>query len=255
MKFTGNTQRGVLIGVTLLALLMIGVVATVAQDDNFVLEGEMSYTVQVADTLDRIGAVFDVKIECIAEINELDNIHAIFPGQELIISDTCPRYGGDDFVRYPRENASPAFGLQTAPGGEGQGGGGDQVWVVGINDTLDTIGQALDVSVVSLQIANDIQTGDLLLVGQEIIIPSDAPAYGLFPALTEPPGNGQGGGGGGEIYVVQPRETLEQIGAGLDVQVACIAEANQLADVNRIFPGQALLIPSDCPAYDGTSTP
>ncbi|MCA9909420.1 MAG: LysM peptidoglycan-binding domain-containing protein, partial [Anaerolineae bacterium] len=105
MKFTGNTQRGVLIGVTLLALLMIGVVATVAQDDNFVLEGEMSYTVQVADTLDRIGAVFDVKIECIAEINELDNIHAIFPGQELIISDTCPRYGGDDFVRYPRENA------------------------------------------------------------------------------------------------------------------------------------------------------
>jgi len=37
--------------------------------------------------------------------------------------------------------------------------------------------------------------------------------------------------------------------------VACVAEANDLADINLITPGLALLIPNDCPAYDGLSTP
>jgi LysM repeat protein len=249
------TKRTAFIGLMLLALLIIGAASTLAQDDTPFLEGEVTYTVQVADTLDKIGALFDVKVECIAELNALDNIHRIFPGDELIISDTCPRYGGDDVVINPREDASPAFGLQSAPEGDGQGGGGDQVWVVGIGDTLDTIGQALNVSVVAVQVANEIEAGDALFVGQELIIPADAPAYGLFPALTEPPGNGQGGGGDGEIYVVQPRDTLDLIGARLNVQVTCVAEANELANINRIFPGQALLIPGDCPEYDGVSTP
>ena len=252
MKFTGNVQRSVFVG---LALLIFGAATTMAQDDTFILEGEMTYTVQVADTLDKIGAIFDVKVECVAELNNLAKINTIFPGQELIISDSCPRYGGDDFVRNPRENASPAFGLQTPPSSEGQGGGGAQVWIVGINDTLDTIGQTLNVSVVSLQVANDVGSGDTIYVGQEIVIPGDAPAYGLFPALTAPPGDGQGGGGGGDVYVVQPRDTLDVIGARLNIQVACIAEANELANAGQIFPGQALLIPADCPEYDGLSTP
>jgi len=252
MKATGNVLRGIVVG---LALLTTGAMATMAQDNAFVLEGEMTYTVQVADTLDKIGAIFDVKVECIADMNGLSVTDTIFPGQELIVSDSCPRYGGGDFVRNPRESASPAFGLQVPPGSEGQGGGGAQVWVVGINDTLDTIGQALDVSVISLQLANSIEPGDTIYVGQEIVIPGDAPAYGLFPALTTPPGEGQGGGGGGDVYVVQPRDTLDVIGATLNVQIACIAEANELADAGQIFPGQALIIPTNCPEYDGFSTP
>jgi LysM repeat protein len=233
----------------------VGAAAAFAQDDTPFLDGEVSYTIQVADTLDKIGALFDVKVECIAELNAIENIHRIFPGDELIISDTCPRYGGDDTVINPREDASPAFGLQSGAAAEGQGGGGDQVWVVGINDTLDTIGQTLDVSVVALQVANEIEPGEAITVGQEIVIPADAPAYGLFPALTEPPADGQGGGGDGEIYVVQPRDTLDLIGARLNVQIACVAEANELDNINEIFPGQALLIPGDCPEYDGASTP
>jgi LysM repeat protein len=237
------------------ALVVIGGAGVVwAQNDAPVLEGEIVYTVQVADTLDSIGAFYDVKVECIAEINELDNINEIFVGQELTISAACPRYGGLDVVVNPRADASPAFGLQTG-GDSGQGGGGDQVWVVGINDTLDTIGQALNVSVVAIQIANDIEAGDTLFVGRELVIPADAPAYGQFPALTGAVGEGQGGGGGGDIYVVQPGDTLDLIALGLNVQVACVAEANDLADINLITPGLALLIPNDCPAYDGLSTP
>jgi LysM repeat protein len=234
--------------------IVSGAGALMAQDDAPVLESEIVYTVQVADTLDSIGAFYDVKVECIAELNELENIHQILVGQELIISDACPRYGGLDVVVNPREDASPAFGLQTG-GDSGQGGGGDQVWVVGINDTLDTIGQELNVSVVAIQQANQLEDGATLFVGQELIIPADAPAYGQFPALTGAVGEGQGGGGGGDIYVVQPGDTLDLIALGLNVQVACVAEANDLADINFITPGLALLIPADCPEYDGLSTP
>jgi LysM repeat protein len=250
------TSRTALLLLALVALLVGG--AAFAQDDATpVLEGEVSYTVQVADTLDSIGAFYDVKVECIAELNELSNINTIFPGAELIISDSCPRYGGFDFVTNPRPDASSAFGLQNAPFGDGQGGGGDgaQVWVVGIGDTLDTIGQELNVSVVALQQENEIAPTDALFVGQEIVIPADAPAYGLFPALNEI-GNGQGGGGAaGEAYVVQRGDTLDVIGATFDKQVACIAEANSITNVNVIFPGLAIVIPDDCPAYDGGSTP
>jgi LysM repeat protein len=234
--------------------------AAMAQDDAptnpAALQGEMTYTVQISDTLDSIGAFYDVKVECIAELNELDNINEIFPGDELILSDSCPRYGGFDFVTNTRPDASAAFGLQSAPAGAGQGGGGDSIWVVGIGDTLDTIGQELNVSVVAIQQANEIEPSAFLDVGQELVIPADAPAYGLFPALTGAVGDGQGGGGAaGEIYVVQPRDTLDVIAATLDVQVACVAEANELENINEIFPGQALLIPATCPAYDGFSTP
>jgi LysM repeat protein len=247
------TLRTTLTAFALVALLVGG--AVFAQDDAPVLRGEVDYTVQVADTLDSIGAFYDVKVECIAEINELSNINEIFPGDVLIISDDCPRYGGFDEVINPRPDASPAFGLQSAPSGDGQGGGGDTVWVIGIGDTLDTIGQTLNVSVVAIQVANEIEPGDALAVGQEIVIPVDAPEYGLFPALT-PIGDGQGGGGqDGEVYVVQPRDTLDVIGATLNVQVACIAEANAIENINAIFPGQALLIPDDCPEYDGLSSP
>jgi LysM repeat protein len=239
----------------ILAIAVASSAVSFAQNNTPAFEGEITYTVQVADTLDTIGARFDVKVECIGELNNLDNINRIFPGDELIISDTCPRYGGDNVVSNPRSDASPAFGLQTGVGASGQGGGGDQVWVVGIGDTLDTIGQTLNVSVVALQVANEIEPSQALRVNQRIVIPADAPAYGLFPALTEPPGDGQGGGGGGEVYVVQPRDTLDLIGARLNVQVACVAEANEIVNVNRIFPGQALLIPDACPEYDGGSSP
>jgi peptidoglycan-N-acetylglucosamine deacetylase len=246
--------KSVIIAVLLVGLLSMGIALTAAQDEPAALEGQIVYTVQIADTLDRIGALYDVKVECIAELNEFSNVNqTIFPGDELVLSDECPRYGGELAVTSPRPDAPAAFGLQAPP--DGQGGGSDQVWVVAIGDTLDEIGQTLDVSVIALAQANNLDNINDLDVGQEIIIPANAVGYGLFPALTEPPGNGQGGGGGGEIYVVQPRDTLDVIGATVNATVACIAEANEITNVARITPGQALLIPSGCPAYDGFSDP
>ncbi|MBL8166002.1 MAG: LysM peptidoglycan-binding domain-containing protein [Anaerolineae bacterium] len=243
------------VGIGLLVLL--GVFAASAQDS-------VSYVVQSGDILDSIAASFDVQTACLAEGNNLGAGNEIKPGQELVIDFSCPRYDGLDFVTNPREEG------QAPPAEEdGQGGGGvepgpnDQTYTVERGDTLDTIGQALNISSVAIQFANGLRPGDFLEIGQVLVIPADAPAYGQFPALSNPADPnaadtelGQGGGGitagaGDQTYVVQPLDVLDLIGAQFDTQALCIAEANALGNPSRIFPGQTLVIPGNCPPYDG----
>lgn len=49
----------------------------------------------------------------------------------------------------------------------------------------------------------------------------------------------------GTVYIVQPGDTLSAIGARYDVDWQAIARANNLADPDRIYPGQRLYIPAD----------
>lgn len=56
--------------------------------------GGQTYVVSAGDVLDLIGAAYNVSPACIAETNELENANRIFPGDELVISATCPPYDG-----------------------------------------------------------------------------------------------------------------------------------------------------------------
>ncbi len=241
----------------LVLVLMSGTVWVVLAQDN-----ATSYTVKRGDSLDKIGALFDVQAACLAQSNDLTLGSMIKPGDVLVISFDCPRYDGFDFVLNPRED-----GKTPARREAGQGGGGSiegDIYTVRRGDTLDTIGQELNVSVVAIRVANGLRAGDIITPGQELVIPADAPAYGLFPALTEPanPNSvnnelGQGGGGaeslaeGDTTYVVQPLDSLDKIGALFDVQTACLAESNNLRLDRPIYPGQVLNISADCPRYGG----
>ncbi|MCC6896101.1 MAG: LysM peptidoglycan-binding domain-containing protein [Anaerolineae bacterium] len=235
------------------ALILSSVTAAFAQDEN--------YTVTTGDSLDKIGAIYDVQVACLAETNNIATGALLEPGQVVAISFDCPLYDGVDFVTTPREvNTNVTEGL-------GQGGGGgaaDVTYQVQRRDTLDTIGQTLNVSVVAIQVANELKAGAILQPGQQLIIPADAPAYGQFPALTTPddPDSdesalGQGGGGatdlsgGDTTYVVQQNDTLDTIGALFDVQTACLASENNLADPAKIYPGQSIAVKVSCPRYDG----
>lgn len=235
------------------ALFFGSVLMAAAQDET--------YTVQTGDSLDKIGAIYDVQVACLAKANELSLGALLSPGDVVTISYACPLYDGVDFVTNPREvNTSVTANL-------GQGGGGgaaDVTYQVQRGDSLDSIGQALNVSVVALQVANKLTPGAVLQPGQALTIPADAPVYGEFPALTapdDPTGDtnalGQGGGGatdlsgGDTTYVVQPNDTLDTIGALFDVQTACLANENDLADPAKIYPGQQLAVKESCPRYDG----
>lgn len=126
-------------------------------------------------------------------------------------------------------------------------GGG--VYIVEIGDTLETIGEELDISVMALLLANDITRATILYPGDELIIPADAPAYGFAPIVVI------SGEGSGSRYVVQSGDVLDLIAAYFDVDLACLVEANAIENPNLIQPGLGLLIPEDCPGYRGLSTP
>ena len=56
--------------------------------------GGATYIVKVGDTLDSIGAEFDVSPSCLGESNELENPGRIFPGDEIALDPNCPPYDG-----------------------------------------------------------------------------------------------------------------------------------------------------------------
>ncbi|NWG16468.1 MAG: LysM peptidoglycan-binding domain-containing protein [Chloroflexi bacterium] len=243
----------------LLAILLTATLIVSAQG------GTNTYTVETGDVLDLIAAAFDVDTACLAETNDLSNPNELTAGQVLLISFDCPRYSGYAFVANPRDGGEQDEPGQGGGGDEGvQPGPGDETYTVERGDTLDTIGQALNISVISLQAANGLADPNQLMAGDVLIIPADAPAYGQYPPLVNPLAAaganmdvelGQGGGApagpGDELYVVQPRDVLDLIGASFDKQAACIAEYNNLADANLLYAGLTLVIPVSCPPYDG----
>jgi LysM repeat protein len=160
----------------------------------------------------------------------------------IIIPADAPAYGV-----FPALD-SPDFGE-----GGGQGGGIDgDLYVIQPGDTLDVIAQELDVSLVSIMRANNITNSRAITPGMTIIIPADAPAYGVFPALDSPDfstGGGQGGGIDGELYVIQPGDTLDVIAQELDVSLVSIMVANEITNSRAITPGMTIIIPADAPAY------
>lgn len=56
--------------------------------------GGATYIVKIGDTLDSIGAEFDVSPSCLGESNELVNPGRIFPGDEIALDPNCPPYDG-----------------------------------------------------------------------------------------------------------------------------------------------------------------
>ncbi len=135
-------------------------------------------------------------------------------------------------------------------------------YTVEYGDVLDVIASRYNVSVACIAEASGLASPHVLRPGDVLTIPANCPQYdGLALGLTPVPPRdaGQGGGGTGRTrtldaggtYVVQPRDVLDLIGAAFDVSPACIARTNNLAQPNRIFPGDELVIDLNCPPYDG----
>lgn len=231
-----------LFALLLASILILGVWVVSAQDaPTGPLEQPVTYTVQPGDILDLIAATFDVQLACLAQLNTLDNPARIFPGDTLIISPECPPYDGASPVRFPR-----------FPAGQGGGGSEDALIYVRPGDTLDTLGQRYNVSVVSLQLANNLLPGAILFSGQRLVIPAGAPPYGFFPAVF--PADQGGGAVSGSVYVIQPRDILDLIAAYFQVDLTCLIERNNIARPDRIQPGTEIVIPADCGPYRGFSS-
>ncbi|MGE5557444.1 MAG: LysM peptidoglycan-binding domain-containing protein [Bacillota bacterium] len=93
-------------------------------------------------------------------------------------------------------------------------------------DTLYLLARRYNTTERAIMEANDLRTTNIV-VGQRLLIPSSS------PAPVPPSGN---------VYVVQPGDTLFRIAQRFGVTVEAIVRANNLA-TTAIFPGQRLIIP------------
>ncbi|MCA9887962.1 MAG: LysM peptidoglycan-binding domain-containing protein [Anaerolineae bacterium] len=65
----------------------------------------------------------------------------------------------------------------------------------------------------------------------------------VFIALAQPALN----------YIVNAGDVLDLIALEYDVSLDCIVAANEMSNPRLIFPGDVVIIPQDCPAYNGQS--
>lgn len=162
----------------------------------------------------------------------------------------------------------------------------DSEYRVRYGDTLDVIGQQMNVSVACIAGANDLINANSLAFGQVLLIPDDCSPYDEIESiiisnvadlrtlalLNE--GLGRGGGGGSapaaeeaaeesaeaeaqaeaipdEVYVVQAGDNLTKIAALFDITPQCLQQTNFITNPDLIYTGQELLIRADCQGGGG----
>jgi LysM repeat protein len=203
------------------------------------------YVMAINDTLDEIAQEKNVSLQAILIANNITDPTSLVAGTSILIPAGAPEYGV-----YPAINPDGTLNLG---GTLGAGGGGDLVgenYVMQPRDTLDEIAQEKNVSLEAILIANNLEKDAVLPPGTVILIPADAPPYGVVPPLGDSTlGAGGGGDVAGETYVIQPRDTLDQIGQLYNVSVQSLMIVNNIESASKVIPGTVILIPADAPPY------
>lgn len=216
-------------------LLILPVLAQEEESDPSPLPitEDVNYEVRPSDTLDTIGALFDVSPSCLADINNLDDPGDLRIGQTLLISVSCPLYGDD-----PRDDG---FGNVLIPRTVVTYEDDCEGYRVERRDTMDVVAQEFDVSIVSLVLANDFQSLVRLEVNDCLAIPDDGVPYGAWPAVLEPVP--------GRLVLVEEGQTLDDVAQEFDVALAALEAANGLGAGEDVPEGTVVLVPNTAPPY------
>ncbi|MFW5748082.1 MAG: LysM peptidoglycan-binding domain-containing protein [Chloroflexota bacterium] len=130
-----------------------------------------------------------------------------------------------------------AFG--TAGSAQTQTEENQTIHVVQPGENLFRISLRYDVTIAQIQQANNIANTNLIFVGQRLIIPTaGTPPPSQPPQQPQPPSQPSP-----STYTVQRGDTLGTIARRFGTTFQAIAQANNVANPNLIFPGQVLQIP------------
>jgi LysM repeat protein len=113
------------------------------------------------------------------------------------------------------------------------------VHVVRPGETLHSIARAYSVDAYHIAMANHLVNPHMVFAGQRLVVPG---GYGYMPPQYVPMHPGQ-------VYAVQPGDTLFSIAMRFGTSVNAIAMANNIRNPNVIFAGQRLVIPGGKPGY------
>lgn len=113
----------------------------------------------------------------------------------------------------------------------------DTLYVVQRGDTLASIARRYNTTIGVLMQLNNIVNPNLIYVGQQLLIPDNKP------------------GSSYQLHTVQRGDTLKNIATRYNTTVTILAQLNQISNINLIYVGQVLLIPSGNPVVTPAASP
>lgn len=189
--------------------------------------GESVHIVQSGESLSVIARRYSITAEQIAQANSISDINTVYVGQHLLI----PSGGRTESV----SSAATATSTETSTLAASS-----MSHTIQLGDTLYRISLMYGVPVDDIIAANSLSNPNVLALGQDLRIPSVADT-------------------GSRTHVVRSGETLAEIAIRYNTTVDGIAISNGISNPARIYPGQALTIPSpgaaarEYPAQSATS--
>lgn len=158
------------------------------------------YTVKRGDTLNAIASQYGTTVQEIAQINVIQNVNLIYPGQVLRITTNSSNHGSET-------NST-----------------GKTYYTIKRGDTLWEISRKYGVSVQNIVSWNNIQNPNLIYPGQRLIL------YGNYSSSSS----------NTVYYTVQRGDTLWRIARRYRTCPIRIARINGIRNPNFIYPGQVL---------------
>lgn len=172
-------------------------------NDNYNTE-TIYYTVKRGDTLGKIASQYGTTVQEIAQINGIQNINLIFPGQVLRINRNSNVHGSES-------NST-----------------GKTYYTIKRGDTLWGIARRYGTTVQNLVNWNNIQNPNLIFPGQRLIL------YGNSSSSSN--------SNNYAYYTVQRGDTLWRIARRYRICPKRIARINGITNPNLIYPGLVLKI-------------
>lgn len=160
------------------------------------------YTVKRGDTLSAIASRYGTTVQEISQINGIQNVNLIYPGQVLRITTNSNNHGSET-------NST-----------------GKTYYTIKRGDTLWGISRRYGVSVQNIVSWNNIQNPNLIYPGQRLIL------YGNYSSSNS----------NAVYYTVQRGDTLWGIARRYRTCPKRIARINGIRNANLIYPGQVLKI-------------
>ncbi|MCS6837037.1 MAG: LysM peptidoglycan-binding domain-containing protein [Anaerolineae bacterium] len=127
--------------------------------------GSCIHEVRAGDNLFRLSLYYGLPIRTIATANGIANINLIVVGQKLTIPGCGTTGNFPPPTSFP--TSTPGFGI----GGPGTGSVGGTIHVVDQYETLFIISQRYGVPVNSIAAANGIANINMIMIGQQLVIP------------------------------------------------------------------------------------
>lgn len=194
--------------------------------------GKILHTVRSGDTVGELASLYGSSIEAITDANGLSDSVLIRVGQILII---------------PVKLAAPATSTPTptslAPAPTAVPVPTTSVYIVQTGDTLFRVAARFNTTASTLAQLNGITNINVIRVGQRLVVPTSGGTVPPAPATTVPATTAPSQGGQGQSYVVRPGDTLFRIAIRFNVPLRTLIQANSIADANRVYVGQVLVIP------------